>query len=507
MSPVSSDVQPRASSLSLARPCHTQPSIIPRLMPDVSSSMRTLLGSPRRRIALALISLVILQASVCFPAASGLPGVGNYDTAYYYAVARNLADGRGAIDTVLWHFLGPPETVVRPIGDYWPPGWPFLLAALMRVFGHSMMAAIGICATLSLLLPVLVFWLAYLVRPQTWLAWLAGVLVIFQNSLHQTNVTPDVSLPYALVTLLGLCAFMEHRRRRAPEKWLILVGALMTLPFWMRGEGFIPFGAITLTVLLSGDISWRRRAIRIGWLLLGSACCQLPLWLYNLFAFGGLTPEPRSMVLFFTDIPSDLYMFGSNPSFATWWGQGIPVILDNIGDRLYENAFAFFKQNPWALGGFAIVGMIRKVNGEPRFATTLPLTMFVVLSWLVPAILVPNGASADRLVLNTTPIQCILAVIAFDGLVRGRCRPPVLLVIGDAVPVHLHCRELAAENPEPPGPELAEPLRTDSGAPVTRRPTGSRTGRPRAHTRPLAGRGVAGRTDGHGPVRRPPGDA
>ncbi|MEE8460216.1 MAG: hypothetical protein V3S08_10085 [Phycisphaerales bacterium] len=137
-------------------------------MPDVSSSMRTLLGSPRRRIALALISLVILQASVCFPAASGLPGVGNYDTAYYYAVARNLADGRGAIDTVLWHFLGPPEPVVRPIG-------------------------------------------------------------------------------------------------------------------------------------------------------------------------------------------------------------------------------------------------------EPRFATTLPLTMFVALSWLVPAVLVPNGASADRLVLNTTPIQCILAVIAFDG--------------------------------------------------------------------------------------------
>jgi hypothetical protein len=399
-------------------------------MPDVSSSLRTLLGSPRRRIVLALISLVILQASVCFPAASGLPGVGNYDTAYYYAVARNLADGRGSIDTVLWHFLGPPETVVRPIGDYWPPGWPFLLAALMRVFGHSMTAAIGICATLSLLLPVLVFWLAYLVRRQTWLAWLAGALVIFQNSLHQTNVTPDVSLPYALVTLLGLCAFMEHRRRRAPDTWLILVGAAMTLPFWMRGEGFIPFGAITLTVLLSGDITWRRRAVRIGWLLLGSACCQLPLWLYNLFAFGAMTPEPRTMVLFFTDIPTDLYTFGSNPSFATWWGQGLPTILDNIGDRLYENAFAFFKQNPWALGGLAVVGMIRKVDGEPRFTTTLPLTMFVVLSWLVPAVLVPNGASADRLILNTTPIQCILAVLAFDGLVRGRYRPPVLLLLG-----------------------------------------------------------------------------
>ena len=169
-------------------------------MPDVSRSIRSLLGSPRRQIVLALVSLIILQASVCFPAASGLPGVGNYDTAYYYAVARNLADGRGAIDTVLWHFLGPPEPVVRPIGD-----------------------------------------------------------------------------------------------------------------------------------------------------------------------------------------------------------------------RLYENEFAFLKQNPWALGGFAIVGMIRKVNGEPRYATTLPLTMFVALSWLVPAVLVPNGASAGRLVLNTTPIQCILAVIAFDG--------------------------------------------------------------------------------------------
>ncbi len=393
---------------------------MPRLTPDVSSLVRTLVGSPRRQVVLALVSLVILQAGVSFTAAAELPSVGNYDTAYYYAVARNLADGRGAVDTVLWHFLGPPETVVRPIGDYWPPGWPVLLAVPMLVFGHSMKGAIWICATLSLLLPVLVFWVAYLIRGQTWLAWLAGVLVIFQNSLHQTNVTPDVSVGYALVTLVGLCAYLEHRKRRAPGKWLFWVGAALTLPFWMRGEVFILFGAVALTIAMSGDVAWRDRVVRIGWLLLGSACCQLPLWGYNLYAFGALTPEPRSMVLFFTDIPRELYLFGSNPSFATWWQQGIPVILDNIGDRLYVNGFAVFEKNAWALGVLAVVGMIRKVGGEPRYATTLPLTLFVLLSLLVPAVLVPNGASPDRLILNTTPVQCVLAVVAFDGLVRGR---------------------------------------------------------------------------------------
>ncbi len=389
--------------------------------------MRTLIGSPRRQVVLALVSIVILQAVVSFTAAAGLPGVGNYDTAHYYAVARNLADGRGAVDTVLWHFLGPPETVVRPIGDYWPPGWPFLLGALMFVFGHSMKGAILICASLSLLMPVLVFWVTYLLRGRTWLAWFAGVLVVFQNSLHQTNVTPDVSLVYALATLFGLCAYLGHRRRRAPDKWLFWVGAALTVPFWMRGEGFILFGAVTLTILLSGDVSWRDRTVRIGWLLLGSACCQLPLWGYNLVAFGAMTPEPRTMVLFFTDIPRELYTYGSNPAFATWWQQGIPGILDNIGDRMYVNAISFFRQNPWALGVFAVVGMIRKVGGEPRAATTLPLSLFVILSWLVPAVLVPNGASPDRLILNTTPVQCILAVVAFEGLVRGRRGLTVLL--------------------------------------------------------------------------------
>jgi len=272
-----------------------------------------------------------------------------------------------------------------------------------------------------------VFWVAYLLRGRTWLALLAGVLVVFQNSLHQTNVTPDVSLPYVLVTLLGLGAYLEHRRRQAPDRWMFWVGAAVTLPFWMRGEGFIPCGAVTVAILLSGDIAWRGRAVRVGWLLLGSACCQAPLWLYNLVVFGALTPEPRTMVLFFTDIPRELYTFLSNPSFAEWWGQGLPVILDNISDRLYVNTIRVLDLNPWALGVLAVAGMAMKVGGKPRYATTLPLSLFVVLSWLVPAVLVPNGASPHRLILNTTPLQCVLAAMAFESLVRTARGPSVLL--------------------------------------------------------------------------------
>ena len=153
------------------------------------------------------------------------------------------------------------------------------------------------------------------------------------------------------------------------------------------------------------------------------------------------------------------------------------------------------------------MGMIRKIDGEPRFATTLPLTMFVILSWLVPAVLVPNGASANRLVLNTTPIQCILAVIAFDGLVRGRCRPPVLLLIGALFlfTCTVVSWPLRIENPldlnwqSRFGPIPAHLL--PDGRPALGRDDLVLT------RDPVAGRGVAGRADRDGPVRRPPGDA
>src|ERR1700722_20575747 len=141
-------------------------------------------ASPRRLWLFAF--LPALQWAICFTAARTIRTVGSYDTAYYYVIARNIGQGRGLTDTVLWQFLGTPESVQRPAGNYWEGGWPLVLGALMRVFGHSQHAAILLSAATSGLVPPATALVAYLAGKRAGPAWLAGLLVCLQARLLPT---------------------------------------------------------------------------------------------------------------------------------------------------------------------------------------------------------------------------------------------------------------------------------------------------------------------------------
>src|SRR5262249_9643059 len=147
-----------------------------RRMPSAPRDRVVSLGQ-RGGVAAVFALLAALQWAVSFHAAETIRTVASYDTAYYYVVARNVAPGRGLLDTALWHFLGTPDTVARPAGDYWEVGWPLALGLLMRVFGSSQRAAILVCAVLSGLLPLLVALVARLATRRTDVAWAAGLLV------------------------------------------------------------------------------------------------------------------------------------------------------------------------------------------------------------------------------------------------------------------------------------------------------------------------------------------
>ncbi len=385
------------------------------------------------------MGLALLQGLVSLHDVWDLRTVYNYDTASYFVVARNFALGRGLIDTNLWHYLAP-ESVPHPAGDHWPVGWPLILGALMRVFGHSERAALLITATLSTLLPVGVFALTRAVRASAGLAvpLLAGLLVIFQGRLYQTNVTTDVTMPYALSVLGGLVgafhlvdrAAKDARPRRAFDAF---AGLLLTAPLWLRGEAFF------LPLAFAPTLLWARgaraalplRARRLAWLLVGVAAGQLLLGAYNLAAFGRVVPLTRSLTPWMTSY-GDLYFFLTDPSRAIWQAQGAGVIVAKIRTVLADHGAAFFHQLPWMLPVSALIGAVLAAWRRDSRAWTV--TLFVLLTWLVQGVLVPVIANANRTVMNATPCLCVLAALAVAplldaGVVRShalpRCSPPV----------------------------------------------------------------------------------
>ncbi len=378
-----------------------------------------------RFLWLALLSLLVLQAARAFSGAAEMDHVGNHDTAYYYSVARNVAHGQVKSDIVLWHWLGIPETVARPPGEYWSPGWPFLLGSAMSIVGTDMKHAMWICASLSLALPLLVFWATYLIRPNVFIAWLAGLVLIPQELMGQTSFMPDVALPTQLFLLLGVCLLLGALGQGSPmpSRWC-LAGAVLTVPFWLRGDGFLVCMAVVIVTLLSLEASVRERAARTGWLLVGSSTCFVPLFVYNLWAFGTITPQARAMSPFIKNY-ADFYLYETDPSFESFWSLGQAEILDRIGEILTKRAGSLLETLPLPLLILALAGCLAGRGRPWRNTRILHLVTIIVLIWFVPGVIAQTvSVNAGRFLQASTPLICILAALGFGwSISRLRSRP------------------------------------------------------------------------------------
>lgn len=392
---------------------------------------------PGRAVWIALASLALLQATISLHDAWDLHTNFNYDTASYYVVARNFAVGRGLVDTNLWHYLGS-QPVPHPAGDYWPAGWPVVLGLLLRVFGHSERAAILVSAGLSTLLPVGVFWLTRVVRRSgdVKVPLVAGLLVVLQGRLYQTNVTTDVTMPYALCVLGSLIgAFRlsdgpadDARRHRVRD---LLAGLVLTAPIWFRAEAFF------LPLAFAPPILWpsrspgpfRGRLRRFGWLALGVVLGQALMAMFNLVAFGRPVPPSRSFMPWITTY-GDLYTFLTDPSRATWWAQGLHTILARSRATVTGQFSALFKQLPWMLPTSAAIGA--GVAAWRRDTRAFPIVLFVLFTCSTTGILAPLLTSPDRTVMNATPALCLLSALAVAPLIDRARRWASHIAVGTA---------------------------------------------------------------------------
>src|SRR3954463_1342489 len=68
---------------------------------------------PAALYAAALLVRLVAMTMVTFPLSEG--------SAYYVAVARNLAAGRGPVIDAIWSYASPPLTLPRPAFELWQP--------------------------------------------------------------------------------------------------------------------------------------------------------------------------------------------------------------------------------------------------------------------------------------------------------------------------------------------------------------------------------------------------
>lgn len=189
------------------------------------------------------------------------------DNADYYVLARSIAQGDGFSNV---------STPDKPPGNHFPPGYPFLMAAMMKVGITGLttltwMNGLFLWAALMLLFVVFKRW-----SGDVWLSALAVLLAMFNAHLLQYATIMMSEVPYLLCMAAVLFAYGGWLRDPdGPRRWywlgaMVLVSILM---LYIRTAGIAVVGALGLHMLLLRH--WRLAFLYVGVVLLSQVPWQV----------------------------------------------------------------------------------------------------------------------------------------------------------------------------------------------------------------------------------------
>ena len=274
---------------------------------------------PVALFGLGLITRFAAMFVVRFPLTEG--------SAYYVAVARNMAEGRGPVIDAIWSYATPPFTLPgKPAFELWQPMASFIAALPMPIFGTSYASAQIAFAVLGALLAPLA-WLvardaaARLELPknrQNYVALGAGAVAALLGPFVVASAVPDSTLPFTVLAV-GACLCMPAAIKGNPRAVLGL-GILLGLAYLTRMEAIYVGLAF---VVLTWNIGLRGRLLvgRIGIVALIGALVALPWWARNLAAFG--TPMPGQLAdNAFLTTNDQIFAWTNQPTLAGFLAQG-----------------------------------------------------------------------------------------------------------------------------------------------------------------------------------------
>ena len=306
------------------------------------------LATPLTLYAVALIVRLSTLVLVPFSLTEG--------SAYYVAVARNMADGRGMVIDALWSYATPPLTLPRQAFELWQPMASVVAALPMHLFGSTFASAQLGFAVLGAALAPLAWWIARDAGRRLDLpanraravAAGAGLLVAVGAPFVLAAAVPDSTLPFTVVGVAACVAMPAAARgnRRA----LLVVGLLLGLAYLTRMEA-VYLGLVFILLAWLTGVRGRQLVARIGGVAVVGALVALPWWLRNVAAFGTPLTGQLADNVFFTR-NEQIFAWHDQPTLAGFLAQGPATMAANIAAAAWNSFFDVL-----LLPGTVIVGV------------------------------------------------------------------------------------------------------------------------------------------------------
>lgn len=396
--------------------------------------------APERRDGLLLVALGILSRAVI---AARVRQPGYIDGAYYYAVARNVALGRGLTEDFIITYLAPAAQVTHPSNLYWMPGASLLLVPFLWVFGIHWWAAEIPNVLLLGALPLLAYALGRELTGTRRVALGAGLLTLTSGFFYPLYgpLSDNFGL-YAWAAggalllmaqgvrgrprrfaLAGLACGVAHLAR--PEAPLLLLVAAIVWWAHVRTERAStgrPYGDATVDGLipaLSGLLA-QARAWWEGWhplfALVGLYLLVMAPWFVrNLLLVGSPLP-PGGLSTAWLRGYNDFYSYGLRLTPGSYLAWGAGPILESKLNALLVNAGQLAAVMEWVLAPFALLGAWRL----RRDLAALPWLFYGVGAYLALS-LVFTFPSTNGSVLHSEigifPFLNVAAVVGLDTVI------------------------------------------------------------------------------------------
>ncbi len=261
---------------------------------------------------------------------------GFMDAEYYFSGGRNLVQGHGFTETILWNYLDDPGGIPHPSHGYWMPLVSIMTAFGMVVSQSQHFATVQfVFILIASLLPPLTTYLCFLLTNNRASAILAGGLAILSGFYLPVMTTSDTFGVYAVLGVLFFIVLSEtfiSRRFLAP----ISIGVIAGLMHLARADGVIWLGFAMLGILSSTGLRYhlgKRRANAylegIMMVISGYLAIMGPWFIRNILVFGSPQAPGSSRSLWIIGY-DELFIYPANQlTVERWLSSGLVSILES----------------------------------------------------------------------------------------------------------------------------------------------------------------------------------
>lgn len=382
-------------------------------------------GEDRYWISFLLIGLGLgLALRIYLASFAEMPGHG--DSAFYYTVAKNIANGRGPVVDYIVYFFSGLLPLPHYAGDFWNPTASYLISIPMILFGSSISTAL-IAPIAAGLIPAWAAFLACRDYSQSLPAAVAaGLLTFFSPFQVWFSVTTEAIV---FSGAFGSLALYFMIKGRADPRSFLAAAIFTGLAHLIRQDNVLLLLTLVACIFLSPSLSFRNKTHLVTWALAFHFLILSPVLIRNYQEFQLPFPPGPAKTAFLTTY-EDFHSYNKEIDWdtlrATLGIRGIlkkrwHTAIENLGQLDY-----FIDSTVAVIFLLSVCGTVIARGNRARLPSLLPPLIFLLLAYSFYS-LVASYSGPGSLIKSLGALMPFICIVIADFMVNN-LRHKLLLV-------------------------------------------------------------------------------